>query len=293
MVRSIDEHGLIHPLTKTLGDRVEAIQVATGRGQEAALARSARCESIAQLASDWYKGAQQCRLALADLYISIGDDERAEQTLVRFQSIEAAKATASAEGLARSDRLLAEIDFRSNRLERALNRIDTRLERLGETDPSALSLRFTKTRLLMDEGSLQAAAMELATYADTARTIWADDPRQLAIFRTQEAELKQRLGDLSGAEQLFKLTLSDSIDKLSLGDPLGMVLRNNLGQLYETMGLFEEAEPLLKDAIALAENQLGAGHPETARLQNNLALLYESQGRFDFAEPLYERRSLR
>ena len=125
----------------------------------------------------------------------------------------------------------------------------------------------------MDEGSLQAAAMELATYADTARTIWADDPRQLAIFRTQEAELKQRLGDLSGAEQLFKLTLSDSIERLSLGDPLGMVLRNNLGQLYEAMGLFEEAEPLLKDAISLAD----AGHPETARMQNNLALL--SQGR--------------
>ena len=140
----------------------------------------------------------------------------------------------------------------------------------------------------MDEGSLTEASMELATYADTARTVWADDPRQLAIFRTQEAELKQRLGDLSGAERLFKQTLSDSLDQLSLGDPLGMVLRNNLGQLYETMGLFEEAEPLLKDAISLAEHQLGADHPETARLQNNLALLYESQGRFDFAAPLYE-----
>ena len=286
--RSIDEHGLIHPLTKSLSNRVEAIQVATGRGQEAALARSTRCESIAQLASDWYRGAQECLLTAADLYISLGDDERAEQTLIRFQSIEAAKATASEESFARSDRLLAEIEFRSNRLDQALNRIDTRLEKLGPADPSALSLRFAKTRLLIDEGSLQAAAMEMATYADTAKTIWADDPRQLAIFRTQEAELKQRLGDLSGAEQLFKLTLSDSIDKLSLGDPLGMVLRNNLGQLYEMMGLFEEAEPLLKDAIALAENQLGAGHPETARLQNNLALLYESQGRFDFAEPLYE-----
>ena len=212
MVRSIDEHGLIHPLTKTLGDRVEAIQVATGRGQEGGLGAFSSMRVNRPAGLRLVQRAQQCRLALADLYISIGDDERAEQTLVRFQSIEAAKATASADGLARSDRLLAEIDFRSNRLERALNRIDTRLERLGETDPSALSLRFTKTRLLMDEGSLQAAAMELATYADTARTIWADDPRQLAIFRTQEAELKQRLGDLSGAERLFKLTLSDSIE---------------------------------------------------------------------------------
>ena len=105
---------LIPSSNQDVADRVEAIQVATGRGQEAALARSARCESIAQLASDWYKGAQQCRLALADLYMGddeptftssslrlvqwragmpARDDERAEQTL-RFQ-----KATASAEGL--------------------------------------------------------------------------------------------------------------------------------------------------------------------------------------------------
>ena len=86
MARSIDEHGRIHPLSETLANRVEAIQVATGRGQEAAVARSARCESIAQLASDWYSGAQECLLAAADLYISLGDDGRAEQTLIRFQS---------------------------------------------------------------------------------------------------------------------------------------------------------------------------------------------------------------
>lgn len=288
ITRSIDEHGLIHPLTKMLSNRVEAILIATGQARDAASARSNRCESIAQLASNWFGEAQECLLAAADLYISIGDDDQAEQTLLRFQSFESVKASASVERLARSDRLLAQIESRSNRLDQALDRIETRLQGLGSADPSALSLRFAKTRLLMDEGSLTEASMELATYADTARTVWADDPRQLAIFRTQEAELKQRLGDLSGAEQLFKQTLSDSLDQLSLGDPLGMVLRNNLGQLYETMGLFEEAEPLLKDAISLAEHQLGADHPETARLQNNLALLYESQGRFDFAVPLYE-----
>ncbi len=98
VARSIDYHGLIHPLSKTLANRVEAIQVATGRGQEAALVRSKRCESIAQLASEWFSGAQECLLAAAGLYISLGDDERAEQTLIRFQFIEAAKATASRRG---------------------------------------------------------------------------------------------------------------------------------------------------------------------------------------------------
>ena len=250
ITRSIDEHGLIQPQTKMLSNRVEAILIATGQARDAASARSNRCESIAQLASNWFGEAQECLLAAADLYISIGDDDQAEQTLLRFQSFESVKASASVERLARSDRLLAQIESRSNRLDQALDRIDTRLQGLGSADPSALSLRFAKTRILMDEGSLTEASMEMATSADTARTVWADDPRQLAIFRTQEAELKQRLGDLSGAEQLLKQTLSDSLDQLSLGDPLGMVLRNNLGQLYETMGLFEEAEPLLKDAIS-------------------------------------------
>ena len=288
VTRSRDAHGLIHPLTQSLSDRIEAILIATAQALEATERRSARCEAIADVASGWYSASQDCLLALADLYISIGDDGQAERTLLLYQSFEVAKATASTSGLAVSDRLLAGVEARSNRIEQALSRIAARLETMDMSDASGLLLRYTKTQLLMDEGSLQEAAAEMAQYADTASAVWADDPRQLAIFRTQQAELKQRLGDLNGAEQLFKLTLKDSQDKLSLGDPLGLVLRNNLGQLYETMGLLEEAEPLLKDAISLAETQFGADHPETARLRNNLALIYESQGRFDVAEALYE-----
>ena len=286
---SAESLGPAHGLAQLFGQQLETVLLATGQGDLARERLAARCGALTRVTGPWYSGAQTCLLSMVNALVAAGNDVAAEAQLNVYLEREEAKVAPHAAGVVAAHETLAQIEARSNRVDRALERLNQRLTTSDLDEQSWATLSFTKTQILMSEGAIEEAGEVLSQYAARARDLWQEDPHQLAILSNQEAEHAQRSGALNVAEALFQQSLAESQDVLSRGDPLALVLRNNLGQLYESMGLYDEAEPLLKDAVSLAEIQRGAGHPDTARQRNNLALLYESQGRFDYAEPLYEQ----
>eukprot|EP00808_Paulinella_micropora_P022732 g60377.t1 len=101
--------------------------------------------------------------------------------------------------------------------------------------------------------------------------------------------LLQALGDLKGADELFRRSLEACEKTLGPEHPDTLASVNNLGLLLYHQGKLAEAEPLYRSALQGQEKTLGAEHPSTLISVNNLGLLLEQRGKLAEAEPLYRR----
>ncbi len=170
---SAESLGQAHGLAQLFGQQLETVLLATGQGELARERLAARCDALLRVTGPWFSGAQSCLLGVANALVAAGNDEAAEAALNVYLEREQAKVLSHAAGVVAADEMLAQIEARSNRVDRALERLNQRLSAADLDEQSWATLSFTKTQILMSEGAIEEAGEVLSQYAARARILVA------------------------------------------------------------------------------------------------------------------------
>src|SRR5690606_19535652 len=111
-----------------------------------------------------------------------------------------------------------------------------------------------------------------------SRSANARDPETWGTMNNL-AMLLQRLGDLEGADAMFREVMGVSKPLADSVPHLVAIFRNNHGDCLREMGRHEEAERELKESLAVLEAKFGPAHARVAKGKERLVKLYEAWGR--------------
>ena len=188
---------------------------------------------------------------LARLYLSIGEDAKAEKLCKRALFIQEKVASSQPQGIITTLELLSEV-------------------------------YIAKWELSAAEPLLQRAL------AINEKAFGSQNPG-LGIILNDLGVLYVKMTRYEKGEECFQRALS--VNEKALGPTHFEVTTNlqNLAELYCQLGFYAKAEPLIQRAIALREKQLGPDHPAVAGSLVILAGIYQSTGLYAKAQPLIQR----
>jgi serine/threonine protein kinase len=122
--------------------------------------------------------------------------------------------------------------------------------------------------------------------ATRSRVLGGDHPDTLASMGGMAGVLVD-LGDLAGAEVLYRESLGTARKALGNTDLVTIKTVGNLAFLLRLRGQFVEAEALCREALEGLRTTLGPDHPDALSSSNELGALLETQGKLDDAEAIY------
>ena len=172
----------------------------------------------------------------------------------------------------------------------ALQALQERREKLGDSHPDTLTSIDSMGKLLQEMGKLEEARPLLKEALQTRRDT-LDDPRHPDTLRSinNMATLLQAMGKLEEARLLYKEALQGRRETLGDRHPDTLVSINNMGGLLADMGKLEEAMPLYEEDLQASRETLGDRHPSTLISIGNMgSLLLKAMGKLEEAKPLYE-----
>jgi tetratricopeptide (TPR) repeat protein len=141
----------------------------------------------------------------------------------------------------------------------------------GKLDPN----RFTDLEAQNDPGNFTLFGQAYSTkHADLAALL---NDQGLSMFRR---------GFYIDAENLYKRSLFQELQRNGAQHPRVAEVLNNMGVLYETQGRYKESESVLRQAITIQQAALGKTDPAVYKTYNNLKLLFLAQGRYDALDQL-------
>ena len=138
-------------------------------------------------------------------------------------------------------------------------------------------------RVLMDAGAYADADAQLTAALEAQRPFEEHDPEPVATLLVAQAELRQQIGDLTGAEaelhDAFALRKRLAEDRLPVADVL-----SRLGHLYQQRGDNDAAERSYLHALKIRRRVAGELSADVVPSLVSLGALYERTDRYDQAE---------
>jgi tetratricopeptide (TPR) repeat protein len=162
--------------------------------------------------------------------------------------------------------------------------LEIRVAALGEVHPQTANSLMALGQTLNLAGRNREAEAPMARALEIRRKIYGANNSIVDASIGNLASLRQDLGDLDGAEALYREALSN---QRRLGRHLDVaVTANNLASLLEERRSYAEAETLFRESLSIREERYGAKHAAVARATHNLARLLMAAGKLAEAEPL-------
>jgi tetratricopeptide (TPR) repeat protein len=132
----------------------------------------------------------------------------------------------------------------------------------------------------------EAEAIFTDAIAELTERLGSDHPSTLSALNNL-ATVRQRKGDLAGAQTDYEKALAGRIKVLGPDHPETLTVKQNLANLMILVGRQTEALPILQDLVERNRKVRGPTHPNSSIAAGALAWAYEDLGRLDEAEALY------
>ena len=162
--------------------------------------------------------------------------------------------------------------------------LEIRLATLGEVHPQTANSLMALGQTLNLRGRNRDAVAPMARALEIRRKIYGANNTIVDSSLNNLASLRQDLGDLDGAEGLYREALAN---QRRLGrHPNVAVTANNLASLLEERRRYPEAEALFRESLDIRRERFGPRHASVARATHNLARLLVAEGALDEGESL-------
>lgn len=150
----------------------------------------------------------------------------------------------------------------------------------------AARIRDAIGRSFLGLGLLEPAAKHLARALETRERELGPDHAETLASLNNVATVRQNLGDLDGAERLFRRLVARYREMRGPRDPETLTAMNNLSIVLQQRGQFTEAEPLLREALEGLRADAGEDAVPTLDAMSNLATVLQTLNKLEEAEAL-------